>query len=130
MNDKHIESMLDDHAWPDMPEGARRRLDGSLRTHATQRRSRSVPIAAGIGTALILGGVVGYQLAPRTVVQDAAPIADRAGHTPPLINPGHDLRTAAATPNRVVINASVFAVDRPSIVRASDPAAWGSLSTN
>ena len=112
MTDQRIESALDGHAWPGMPDDAHARLRRTL--HA---------LAAGLLLGALVGGGVGYQLAPR--IHAIQPGTPGLSGSPVPFNPP-DGPTEPET-KRIVINASVFSDTRPALVRRTDPSAWSAL---
>ncbi|GAB4550352.1 MAG: hypothetical protein Tsb0013_12040 [Phycisphaerales bacterium] len=117
MNDQRLEAMLDGHAWPDMPVDAHERLRGRVAAYGRTARSRRLSIAAALLLTLLIGGAGGYILAPRGT-------APQPQHTHSATD------DVASAPNRLVIRASVFSESRPTLVRRTDPGAWGAITTN
>ena len=149
MNDEHIESMLDDHAWPDMPGSTRNRLDVALRAHERGRRSQLPALAAGLLKGKLIGGSAGYVFAPLS--HGVTPM-DPSGSTDAglrLVDPVHETRTRpvddrtherldllrrlrAETPEgtdgpttRLVVNTAVFSA--PTINPESHVARWSAI---
>ena len=112
MNDHQIDSMLDAHAWPDMPSDAHQRVRSALLAEPGPTRRRWLPLAA----TLLLGITIGVA-GTRMLRSDASPEPGA---------PSPDAHTPA--PKRVFFQSSIFA----SRTHTDESVAtdWGTLRTS